>query len=162
MKIRGLLVSAFAMSFLACNSPLFEHANAGDLGAGDEKSRHTSSCPLSFPQHGLCAELAWDQTPNDQDAAGFRLTFWKADEATESGPYTTPIDTVAVKLWMPAHGHGSAPVTLVQERDAGGQAIPGVFTGSNVYFVMPGTWQVKVQLKQGSTLIEEANLDVQI
>jgi hypothetical protein len=63
---------------------------------------------------------------------------------------------------MPAHGHGSSPVTLEQERDAGGQVIPGVFSGTNVYFIMPGTWQVKVQLKQGATVTEEADLNVQI
>lgn len=164
MKSVGIFLSMIVVPLAACNSPLLEHANAQEAGgrSRSDASSQNSRCPLNFPQHGICAELTWDQTPNEQNPSTFTLRFWASGEATSNGPYSAPNDKVFVKLWMPSMGHGSAPVTLAQEMDAGNQVIPGIYSGSNVYFIMTGAWQVKVQLKQGSTVTEEANLDVQI
>ncbi|MBI3554828.1 MAG: FixH family protein, partial [Deltaproteobacteria bacterium] len=62
---------------------------------------------------------------------------------------------VGVKLWMPAMGHGSSPVNVAHAVDQGGANVPGVFKATNVYFVMPGDWDVHVQLKNGSKVVEE-------
>jgi hypothetical protein len=162
MKTEIFLVSLTAFALLACNSPLLEHAQARDPGPTMARSQQRGDCPLAFPEHGMCAELTWDQTPTDQDPASFSLRFWTSQEGTAQGPYASPSDTVYVKLWMPSMGHGSAPIILVQAKDNVGQVISGVYLGSYVNFVMPGMWQVKIQLKQGTAVSEEADLDIQI
>ena len=69
---------------------------------------------------------------------------------------------VAAKLWMPAMGHGSSPVKVEKAKDSSGNVIPGIFQGTNVYFITPGDWEVRIQLKQGSTVKEEAILAIHI
>ena len=69
---------------------------------------------------------------------------------------TTPKIMVAVKLWMPSMGHGSSPVKLDHAKDAGHADVPGVFEVTHVYFVMPGDWEIHVQLKNGPKVIEDA------
>ena len=62
---------------------------------------------------------------------------------------------VAVALWMPAMGHGSSPVTVGPQ---GG----GVYSVSKAYFIMPGTWDVRVQIKKNHQLFEQAVVSVSL
>ncbi len=152
-----------AMSLAGCHSPLLEHANAEASELRDGGSNGEAvTCPLAFPKHGLCASVEWLVTPNDQDPASFTLRFWSADEGTVSGPYANPGLSVGVKLWMPDMGHGSAPVTVESARDSDGHVLPGIYNGSGASFIMPGDWEVRVQLKNGTALSEEAILEVHI
>lgn len=52
-------------------------------------------------------------------------------------------------LWMPSMGHGSTP-TAVTRLDV------GTYRASNVFFIMPGEWEIKFQVKDGVTLKDEA------
>lgn len=117
------------------------------------------SCPLSLPNQGFCASLTWDRQPTEDEGGIFTLRFWKSADGSESGPYVSPPFTVAVKLWMASMGHGSSPVRVAQTKDQGGVEIPGVYTASDVYFSMPGEWEIWVQLKQNKQVIEQAKLD---
>ena len=63
---------------------------------------------------------------------------------------------------MPAMGHGSSPTTTARKLDTSATAIPGVFETSKIFFVMPGKWEVWVQLKRGATVHSQAKLDVEI
>jgi hypothetical protein len=152
-------------------SPILNHQDAsstgstisGDLGKTTQRETNASNCPLSFPQHGFCAELIWDSVPNDRDPASFHLRFWNPQQGTKFyGPFVDPNGSIGVILWMPGMGHGSAPVKLSHAKDLTGQNIPGLFSASSAYFVMPGTWDVHVQWKDGSTVSEEAIESVQI
>lgn len=133
-----------------------------DPGTSPSNPPQGSDCPLKFPKAGYCAELTWDQPPTDQDPASFMLRFWDSAKATRNGPYSDPNGTAFVMLWMPSMGHGSARVTLVHSKDSGGQDVPGVFEGSNAIFIMPGDWDVRVQLRQGTSVREEAILKIKI
>jgi hypothetical protein len=161
LKLSGVML---LLATFSCHSPLLEHSYAVDLAptSNEERADQSENCPLQFSKHGLCAQLVWDGALSDESPASFTLRFWNPEIATASGPYVSPVEVVFAKLWMPSMGHGSAPVTLVSARGAGGEIIPGVYMGSNVNFIMPGAWQVKVQLKQGATIVEEAILNVQI
>jgi hypothetical protein len=145
-----------------CESPLFNHASADERGLLTSPAPNDKDCPLAFPKSALCAELAWTSALNDQDPATFTLRFWSAASSSAAGPYVTPAHSVKVQLWMPSMGHGSSPVTLAPAQDAASTAIPGIYEGESAYFIMPGAWDVRVQLKQGATTVEEAILPVQI
>lgn len=51
-----------------------------------------------------------------------------------------PVSNVKVKLWMPDMGHGTSPVK-VEAREK------NHFLVSNAYFVMAGTWLVKIDFE---------------
>ena len=59
-----------------------------------------------------------------------------------------PVATPFILLWMPSMGHGSSPVKI-ERLDV------GVFKASEIFFIMPGPWDIRYQLKDGSDVIEE-------
>ena len=52
------------------------------------------------------------------------------------------------KLWMPGMGHGSYPITV-------SNIAIGIYELSEVYFTMPGLWDIHFQHFDGDKLIEE-------
>lgn len=56
----------------------------------------------------------------------------------------------SVFLWMSSMGHGSGPVTI-KKLDT------GIYDVSDVYFIMDGEWQIRIQLKNNETILEELN-----
>ena len=119
-----------------------------------------TDCTFSFPSSGYCANLIWLNTPTDQGENTFRLQFWKTTVGSAPGLYSDPPHSPFVMLWMamppPKPSHGSSPITLTQEKDRNGSLVPGVYDGSEVYFIMKGNWEVHVQLKDQKQVIEEA------
>ncbi len=154
----------FLLGASACGqSPLLNHANAADsMPAGLSAEAEVTSCPLVFPKAGLCASVSWTSGPSAEAMNSLVLKFWNQKDATAQGPYSNPSQTVMVKLWMPSMGHGSSPITLHHKQDSTHTDLTGQFEASNVYFVMPGAWDLHIQLKDGSTVIEEAILAVKI
>ncbi|MBS1960658.1 MAG: FixH family protein [Bdellovibrionales bacterium] len=156
----SILTLLFSGALLACDSPLLDHVNANDVVR--EPLREAGDCPIAFPVHKLCASWTWDRMPTDSDLGTAQLRFWKADVGTVNGPFVDPHHEVFVKLWMPAMGHGSSPVTTEARVDASGAKIPGLYDASKVFFVMPGKWEIWVQLKTAGQVHEQAKLDVEI
>lgn len=158
----GLLTLTSSFILVGClDSPLFNHADASPA-ALKQPLTEDQSCPLKFEKEGLCASMAWTKLPSDEEKGEFTLRFWQSASGTESGPYVTPSGSVFVKLWMPGMGHGSSPVTVKSAVDAGGLSVPGVFFASDVYFVMPGEWEIWVQLRQDRVVTDQAKVDVKI
>ncbi len=161
----GLLLT---WSLVACGySPLFNHSTAvlavaGDGDPGAARSPADVACPLSFSQTRLCAQLNWVKQPSGDETGDFELRFWSLDGGTATGPFVDPALTVSVKLWMPSMGHGSSPVKVSRLLDQHGQPRAGEFTATGVYFVMPGAWEIHVQLKEGSRVVEEVILPIDI
>jgi hypothetical protein len=50
---------------------------------------------------------------------------------------------VIVAPWMPAHGHGTSEVEGTEEA-------PGVYVAESVLFNMPGVWELRVHVADGS------------
>lgn len=51
-------------------------------------------------------------------------------------------------IWMKSMGHGSSPIVI---KDLGN----GVYELSEIYFTMPGDWQLHLTLKNGNSVIED-------
>jgi hypothetical protein len=145
MKISQFSLS-FALLFLfGCGySPLMNHSNADDLPARAIESLD-ANCPLAFPKSGFCAALTWNVGPSEEESS-FTLKFWKR----VGGPQllVDPPHSVAVQLWMPDMGHGSSAVTVTKVAD-------GVFSATRVSFIMPGDWDIRIQLKDAAKVIEQ-------
>lgn len=99
----------------------------------------TPTCDLSFTSHGLCGQIQFLQKPVIGKDSPFQILF------TDSNANPVDPSPVFVDLWMNMghHGHGSAPVTTHKVQE-------GVYRSDNVYFVMEGTWQIRVTIGHGT------------
>jgi hypothetical protein len=161
-EVTALIALCAALSLSACgNSPLFHHENAsparpstvGENTPNAEAPRpadesHLGSCPLAFPNHHLCAELTWNESPADDRENSFKLQFWNESDGVVSD---LPAGlTVGVQPWMPAMGHGvSMPVKVSHDST-------GTYSATNLFFTMPGDWEVRIQIKQGTKVLEQS------
>lgn len=171
-------LSLFTLS--ACGSPLFDHRKADPLPISPQRAETpvtppatptpmvvapespnptptTRQCSLEFPGRSLCAKLVWDNlapgqtigSPDEEGYRSFRLLVWDKEIGTESGPYADPGLNLKAVLWMPDMGHGSSPTRVAQ-------GAPGQFSVSQVYFSMGGFWEIRLQLRQGASVVSQA------
>lgn len=135
--------SIFAMTLLAatvaCAQPNYQ-----DEGVPPADHKPASTCALSYA-NGLCVDITWEVQPTDEAAGSFLLKFYSANTPEVA---LDPQAKVAVALWMPSMGHGSSPVTVTP-------VSPGVYHATNVYFVMPGAWEIRIKLKNDKNEIVE-------
>jgi hypothetical protein len=114
-------------------------------------SNAQNSCAIKLEKAKLCGGVEFLSKPSVNVNAPFVLAFWNA---TSNGSYVIPAG-VQVDLWMPAHGHGSRPTKAVRlERT-------GVTYVDNVFFAMPGLWQIRVRvLNAAGEIIDTANAEI--
>ncbi len=159
-KISTLLTAALASMLMGClQSPLLNHANADSL---EQIQPVNAACPFEFKTLDLCATLTWVKMPTDDEKGEFVLSFFSKSSGTVKGPFIDPGYTVTSKLWMPSMGHGSSPVKISAFKDQNGATVTGVYNVSDVYFMMPGAWEIWVALKQGATVVDQAKTDISI
>lgn len=105
----------------------------------------TDKCELSFTSEDLCLTAKWEVMPTDSTFGSMILTFTDLNNLDLP---VTPINVPFVVLWMPSMGHGSSPVTMEFIET-------GKYRVKDVFFIMPGPWDIHYQLNNGTTLIEE-------
>jgi hypothetical protein len=98
----------------------------------------------NFESSGHQIDLTWLSPISSSDSGHFLLISKKNNIVSD-----LPVG-FAVFLWMPSMGHGSSPVAITK-------LATGIYDISKVYFIMDGEWQIRVQLKAGSTVLEELN-----
>lgn len=108
----------------------------------------TESTVVKFNETGYSFVLAWQLGPKRGESR-FTMRTWKNDLGTMNGPFQDLPQALNVVLWMPSMGHGSAPTKV-------SRVAPGEYDVSNVQFIMGGRWDIKFQLKQGNTVVDEA------
>lgn len=64
-------------------------------------------------------------------------------------------EPVKIFLWMPTMGHGSSPITVKKIGT-------GLYDLSQIYFIMDGFWQLRVQLRNGNETLEEQLFEMTI
>lgn len=69
-------------------------------------------------------------------------------------------DVVDVVLWMPSMGHGSAPTQVERAVDANGGTLAGAYKVRNVFFIMPGDWEIRVSLTDSLGLKETKSFEI--
>jgi len=155
-KLMKTLLLSLSLSavFAACGwSPLFNHVDAQARTTPESSTSvqcpvSTSECPIYLSKLSLCAGFTWQECPVVEEKSGsMTLEFWKAGDAAK-----TPVDpegTVRVLPWMSSMGHGSMVAKTARLRQ-------GVFEVKEVAISMAGEWQIKVQLRNGSSILDEA------
>ncbi len=108
-------------------------------------------------------DLAWKSGPQTGMNNVARLTVILRGDAT------FPLQKITVTPWMTVHGHGSGNVQPVVENDDGGDATldpaVGVYRVSNIFFVMSGPWDLKIELSnenENGTVTDSVTVPVEV
>lgn len=55
-------------------------------------------------------------------------------------------------IWMKSMGHGSSPITITK-------IAPGIYKLEEIYFSMPGDWQLHLTLNRNNTTVEDIEIE---
>jgi YtkA-like len=137
MKTSLLLI--ISLVSLSCSKPHY-------IGNGESRIENISTrCEYVFKDEQLCLETKWETLPSESEYGSMLLTFTDKDDPAR---VISPKNDPQIVLWMPSMGHGSSPVTMTLIQD-------GVYRASEIFFIMPGPWEIRFQLKDGSRIVEE-------
>lgn len=128
----------WVFSGTACAHPNYQSQQEG---SGLQKTTNPS-CELKMPISQFCVNLVWEKVPTDTEKGVFTLQFSLNEAATEL------LQAPSVVLWMPSMGHGSSPVTV-------NPVDKGLYRISDVYFVMPGEWEIRIQIKDQNGQVDQ-------
>lgn len=109
---------------------------------------------LQFGKTNFSFGLDWQMGPTLGESK-FILRAWDESLGTSQGPYQDLPNTLHIFLWMPSMGHGSAPVKITKLG-------VGEYLVSNIYFIMGGDWEIKIQLKKDSKVIDETVISLNL
>lgn len=119
--------------FSACAKPNYQNIASGLT----DSNKDLSGCALALQKINQCVSLTWIQASTDSQMGIFNLEFSEALTAE-----------VKAVLWMPSMGHGSRPTTVTRLSETR-------FQISNVAFIMPGEWEIRIQVKENNQVVDE-------
>lgn len=140
----------FFCLLLGCADPKYLPKNSGD-----ENRPQTLDCKIQFKQSQLCVDLVWEKIPSESEVGVFTFVTYQKKSFDQEIEFLDPQTLPQVILWMPSMSHGSSPVSISREG-------VGHFRAENVFFIMPGEWQIRFQIREGNTVVDEAVVDLLI
>lgn len=158
MSLRFLsLFAFFFLSFTGCAEE--KHAppeSEYTLNSSMSSSREgILDCSLTFSSSHLCLNFKWEKKPTEEATGSFIFKTFLQNKLDQTPVQYDLGGLPQVILWMPAMGHGSSPTT-VERIDVGTYRVTGV------YFVMPGEWQIRFQVREGEVVRDESVLTLSI
>jgi hypothetical protein len=149
MKIKSLSILLLSFLAFACARPNY---NNNQPDPKDDAQRGPATVnETRFMHSALSVNMYWEHKPQETNEGGeFTLQFHSPDDPTQ---LIDPPGDWNVILWMPSMNHGSRPVTITRKS-------AGEYWISNVYFIMRGPWQIRIQLKDGDAVTDEVIKDL--
>lgn len=115
-----------------------------------------ADCTRQLKNSKLCIVWMWETKPTETTLGAFIFKTYRLNNYDQSAILLDAGDKAEVVLWMSSMGHGSSP-TVVQKLDV------GTYRVNEVFFTMPGQWQMQFQFKnQNEEIIDEASFEIQI
>lgn len=153
MRFLFSIVSLFIL--FGCAQEKKPPTNNSLRSSNDTAREGVADCTNHFNQSGLCLSYSWVKTPTDTDFGSFTFKTYRQNILDQTPILVDQQSSPEVILWMPSMGHGSSPVT-VEKIDT------GTYRATNVFFIMPGEWQIKWQVKEGSSIQDELVIPITI
>lgn len=136
-----------AISLLtACADPTYLPSSQA---TGQNQEQNAGKCAVQFKNSGICIDWKWEKIPTESEMGAFLFKTYRLNTADESPVPMDQVSNPQIVLWMPSMNHGSSPVTT-QKEDI------GTYRALNVFFIMPGEWEIKFQIKDGNQVLDEA------
>jgi hypothetical protein len=145
---RHFIVIAILSTHIGCAQPKYEVIEQNKSGNASQ-SQKVTDCEIRFRQSDFCLLWQWENMPTSADVGSVIFKIVRSN-ALDDSPIPVEMDFAPeLVLWMPSMNHGSSP-THVERVDTGS------YRARKVFFVMPGDWELKFQVKSGSTILDEA------
>lgn len=141
------LLVLVSLAIVACTEPKYISGENLQVPPAGEKLE--TSCRIRFADSGLCVAWKWEVKPTESQVGSFTFRTFKVDSSDQFPVLIDPPAIPQVVLWMPSMGHGSSPITVTKLE-------AGTYRASQVFFVMAGTWDIKFQISDGNSVIDEA------
>jgi hypothetical protein len=119
------------------------------FGGGSNQQQEVGSCLLQFKNSSICIDWKWEKMPTESEMGTFYFKTYRKNIVDGSAVLVDQSSVPQVVLWMPSMNHGSSPVFTSQEDT-------GTYRAKNVFFIMPGEWEIKFQIKEGNQVVDEA------
>ena len=169
MNVLKLNARVWIVLISICSLPFFAAAE----GVSEVKAslnQEALKCDLKFKKLHACGTLSWVIPPKrvemitEKDQAELTLLicpqksfgkgkFRKKNRLKHEHDLKKEFDRVHVRLWMPSMGHGSRPT---QVRELVGEGACLKFHVDQLYFSMPGDWEIQVELKKNQKILDQA------
>jgi len=143
----AILSFAFC-GLLGCARPIYQDSTSSSRPLISNK---LEAPPASLTKLGLQASISWKKMQTEEDYGSFVLKFWRPNLGDQSPVPQEVTQNLEVKLMMPSMGHGSSPVTI-RRVDI------GTYLVEDVYFSMPGDWEIQVSLHGETGPLDEASI----
>lgn len=143
-----IMLFSVVLGLGGCAEPKYESVQQAPAG-NTSQSQKVTDCEVRFQTSGYCLLWQWEKMPTSSQVGSVIFKVVRAN-ALDDSPLPVNLDSIPnLVLWMPSMGHGSSP-TVVEQVDTGS------YRAKNVFFIMPGEWELKFQVKEGSTVQDEA------
>lgn len=141
--MKYLMTAFFVLA--ACADPKYLPAES----AQNIQQQGAATCNLQFQKSGICLDWKWEKVPTETEMGTLYFKTYRKNMLDGSAVLLDQTVTPAVVLWMPSMNHGSSPVSTSREDI-------GTYRAKDVFFIMPGEWEIKFQLKDETQVIDEA------
>lgn len=141
--MKYLIIAFFVLA--GCVDPKYLPAES----AQNVLQHGAATCSLQFQKSGVCIDWKWEKLPTETEMGALYFKTYRKNTVDGSAVLLDQAVTPAVALWMPSMNHGSSPVSTWREDI-------GTYRAKDVFFIMPGDWEIKFQLKDDTQVIDEA------
>lgn len=155
MSGKLLVYSLIGFILFGCARPKYiQESGAADSAQPDSTSSRktdiTAECAIVFSETKYCLSWYWENKPTSKQAGSLIFKMYRLNQFDKTAVAIDPAGMPAVVLWMPSMGHGSTP-TQTTRLDV------GTYRASNVFFIMPGEWDIRFSVKDESDASKPAD-----
>ena len=143
---------SFSLLFLSCAQPKYI-SETDSSGAGQQSAGVKASCEIQFSNSKYCLSWFWENKPTSTAEGSLIFKIYKLNAFDQTAVLLDSAELPQLVLWMPSMGHGSTP-SVVRRLDV------GTYRATEVFFIMPGEWDLKFQIKTGSEVTDEALVQI--
>lgn len=150
---RFFLFSVLTLILLTgCAEPKYVKGAGGEAERTDVQESK-ADCQTIFASSNLCLSWYWEKKPTSSEMGSLVFKTYRLNILDQTPIEVNLTTTPQVILWMPSMGHGSTPTQTVW-------ADEGTYHVTNVFFIMPGDWEILFHVKNGTEVIDEARISL--
>lgn len=150
------VLTVSVLTFVGCAKPTYVESSKDktprDSGGQQENKL---GCAVQFKVAGVCLTWYWEEKPTESNAGSLFFKAYRLNLLDQTPIEMDMASVPQVVLWMPSMGHGSIPTQTIR-------VDTGTYRATNVFFIMPGEWEIKFQIKEGTLVQDEAVVAITI
>lgn len=138
---------------LGCAQPKYVSETDSTAAGGQQTAGAKVSCDIQFSNSKYCLSWFWENKPTSTTQGSLIFKIFRLNAFDQTTVQLDSQELPQLILWMPSMGHGSTP-TAIQRLDV------GTYRASDVFFIMPGEWDLRFQIKSGTEVNDEAQVQI--